>query len=105
MDGRRVDTGADEPPSVVVDFQERRDRLGAGGPVVVEGERNERPFRAGRAMWGKGEVQGRAELFQRLMETNAERVSPPLDPDEVYKIAESIAGRCPVGVPIQEGAA
>ena len=52
--------------------------------VIVEGERNDRLFRVGCALWGKGEVSGCAELFHRLMETNIERVSPPLDSDEVF---------------------
>jgi hypothetical protein len=95
----------DVPPSKVVDFQERRDRKAGDGTVIVEGERNERLFRVGCALWGKGEVGSRAELLQRLMETNIERVSPPLDTDEVYKIIDSISSRYALGVPIKEGTA
>jgi hypothetical protein len=95
-----------EPAKVPVDFQAYRDRKSSGGgPIIVEGERNERLFRVGCALWGKGEVGSRAELLQRLMETNVERVSPPLAPDEVYKIVDSISSRYPFGVPIREGAA
>jgi hypothetical protein len=95
-----------EPAKVPVDFQAYRDRKSSGGgPVIVEGERNERLFRVGCALWGKGEVGSRAELLQRLMETNVERVSPPLAPNEVYKIVDSISSRYPLGVPIREGAA
>jgi len=95
-----------EPAKVPVDFQAYRDRKSSGGgPVIVEGERNERLFRVGCALWGKGEVGSRAELLQRLMETNVERVSPPLAPDEVYKIVDSISSRYALGVPIREGAA
>jgi hypothetical protein len=95
----------DEQPSVPVDFQAFRDRKSAsGGPVIVEGERNERLFKVGCALWGKGEVSSRGDLLQKLMETNLERVSPPLDSDEVWKIAESVS-RYPLGVPIQDGAA
>jgi putative DNA primase/helicase len=79
-------------------------RAFSGATVIVEGERNDRLFRVGCATWGKAEVGSRAELFQRLMETNLERVSPPLDSDEVWKIAESVS-RYPLGVPIREGAA
>jgi putative DNA primase/helicase len=96
-----------EKPEVVVDFQAHRDRSRAGvsGATIVEGERNNKLFKVGCALWGKGEVSSRAELFQRLQEVNGERVSPPLDSDEVWKIAESIARLYPPGVPIQEGAA
>lgn len=96
---------AGEPPSKVIDFQERRERLGVSGSAIVEGERNVRLFKVGCALWGKGEVSGRSELFQRLQEVNVERVSPSLDSDEVWKIAESISRLYPLGVPIQEGAA
>jgi hypothetical protein len=98
---------AGEKPEVVVDFQAHRTRRGAGvsGSTIVEGERNERLFKVGCAVWGKGEVSGRSELFRQLQEVNGERVSPPLDSDEVWKIAESIARLYPPGVPIREGAA
>jgi hypothetical protein len=96
---------ADVPPSKVVDFQERRDRKATGGPVIAEGERNERLFRVGCAMWGKGEVSGRSDLLHELLRVNLERVSPPLDQNEVWKIVDSISSRYPLGVPIQEGAA
>jgi hypothetical protein len=95
-----------EAPRVPVDFQAYRDRkASAVGSAIVQGERNERLFKVGCALWGKGEVGSRAELLQRLMETNVERVSPPLDTDEVYKIVDSISSRYPLGVPIKEGAA
>jgi hypothetical protein len=96
-----------EKPKVVVDFQAHSDRkrAGLGGPIIVEGERNERLFKVGCALWGKGEVGSRGELLQRLSEVNLERVSPPLDSDEVWKIAESMVSRYPLGVPIKEGAA
>jgi len=93
----------DEPPKVPVDFQAYRDRKSVGtGPAIVEGERNVRLFKVGCALWGKGEVAGRSELFQKLMEANVERVSPPLDSDEVYKIAESLSRSYALGVPIKE---
>lgn len=95
-----------EAPRVPVDFQVYRDRKASGsGPVIVEGERNERLFRVGCALWGKGEVGSRGDLLQELMRVNSERVSPPLASDEVYKIVDSISGRYSLGVPIQEGAA
>ena len=73
--------------------------------MIVEGERNERLFRVGCAMWGKGEVGSRADLLCELMTVNSERVSPPLSTDEVYKIVDSISSRYPLGVPIREGTA
>ncbi len=99
-------SAAGEKPEVVVDFQAVRDRkrAGLGGSTIVQGERNERLFKVGCALWGKGEVGSRAELFQRLSEVNLERVSPPLESDEVWKIVESVSGY-PLGVPIKEGTA
>jgi hypothetical protein len=94
----------DVPPSKVIDFQERRDRYASGGSVIVEGERNERLFKVGCALWGKGEVGSRGDLLHELMRVNVERVSPPLPSDEVYKIVDSISSRYPLGVPIKEGA-
>ncbi|HEX8354173.1 MAG TPA: bifunctional DNA primase/polymerase [Pyrinomonadaceae bacterium] len=95
-----------EPARVPVDFQAYRDRKASGsGPVIVEGERNERLFRVGCALWGKGEVSSRGDLLAELMRVNSERVSPPLESNEVYKIVDSIAGRYPPGMPIQDGAA
>jgi putative DNA primase/helicase len=89
----------------LVNFQaSSRSRSYGGGTTIVQGERNDRLFRVGCALWGKGEVGSRAELLQRLMEVNLERVSPPLDSDEVWSIAESVSGY-PLGVPIREGAA
>jgi hypothetical protein len=95
-----------EPSRVPVNFQAYRERRSSpGGAIIVEGERNERLFKVGCALWGKGEVGSHTELLQELMRVNLERVSPPLDSDEVYKIADSISGRYPPGVPIREGAA
>jgi hypothetical protein len=89
----------------VVNFQVERERCVTGGSIIVEGERNDRLFRVGCALWGKGEVSNRAGLFQKMMEANLARVSPPLDSTEVWKIAEGIAGRYPLGVPINGGSA
>jgi hypothetical protein len=99
-------SAAGEQPEIVIDFQAHRDRKRAGvsGAVIVEGERNERLFKVGCALWGKGEVSGKSELFSRLLDVNMERVNPPLAPPEVSKIAASIT-RYPLGMPIQEGAA
>jgi Bifunctional DNA primase/polymerase, N-terminal/Primase C terminal 1 (PriCT-1) len=73
-------------------------RAFSGGTTIVEGERNERLFRIGCAMWGKGQVGSRGELLERLMEVNLQRVSPPLDSGEVWRIAESVS-RYPLVVP------
>lgn len=94
-----------EPAKVPVNFQEYRDRRASAGGAIVQGERNERLFRVGCALWGKGEVGGRSDLLHELMRVNVERVSPPLESSEVYKIVDSISNRYPLGVPIQEGAA
>jgi putative DNA primase/helicase len=80
----------------VVNFQEYRERrtpTSGCGPTIVEGQRNTRLFKVGCALWGKGEVGSRAELFQRLMDENLARVSPPLDSAEVWALAENISGR------------
>ena len=76
-----------------------------GGPTITKGERNERLFKIGCALWGKGEVAGRSELYSTLCDVTLERVSPPLETDELKKIVESIAGRYAPGVPIPEGGA
>lgn len=89
----------------VVNFQVERERRVTGGSIIVEGQRNERLFRVGCAMWGGGEVSNRADLFQKMMEANLARVSPPLDSSEVWRIAESISGRYALGVPISGGSA
>jgi putative DNA primase/helicase len=95
-----------QPRPKVVNFQAERERRSVcGGGVIVEGERNDRLFRVGCALWGKGEASSRADLFQRMMEANLERVLPPLDSGEVWKIAESISGRYPLGGPINGGSA
>jgi putative DNA primase/helicase len=75
-----------EQPETVIDFQERRHR--SGGAIIAEGERNERLFRVGCGIWN--EVASPSELYARLLDVNAERVSPPLDPSEVVKITQSI---------------
>lgn len=93
---------ADQPPVHVIDFQERRTGRPFGGVGIADGERNVRLFKIGCALWGRGEVGSAAELLQRLMEINFERVSPPLESPEVHKIAESISGRYVGGVPIRE---
>jgi hypothetical protein len=96
-------SAAGEQPEKVINFQAHsgRRRAGAGGSTIVEGERNERLFKIGCALWGKGEVSGSEELFTRLAEANLERVSPPLDASEVQKIVGSISGRYQLGVQMQ----
>jgi len=106
LEAFREDSPKDSSTRPVIDFQAYREcRSSLGGSVIVEGERNDRLFRIGCAVWGKGEVLGRADLFQKMMEANHARVLPPLDSEEVWKLADNIAGRYPRGVPIQEGAA
>lgn len=93
-------SAAGEQPEKAVNFQAHAGRPRAGGSTIVEGERNERLFKIGCALWGKGEVSGREELFTRLAEANLERVSPPLDASEVDRIVGSISGRYPLGAAI-----
>ncbi len=91
-------------PEKVIDFQAHRDRKRAGisGSVIVEGERNERLFKIGCAMWGRGEVGSHSELYSYLVEVNLEKVSSPLSPSEVIKIAQSISSRYQLGSPINQ---
>ena len=64
------------------------------GPVIAEGSRNHRLFRIACSMRGNGS--GHAEIEAELMEVNSSRCSPPLEHDEVRKIATS-AARYPAG--------
>jgi hypothetical protein len=98
---------AGEKQEEAIDFQAYRDRKRAGisSAVIVEGERNKRLFKIGCALWGKGEVTGHGELLSQLVDINLEKVSPALEFEEVSKVAESISGRYPLGVPIQEDVA
>lgn len=64
------------------------------GPVIPEGSRNHRLFRVACAMRGNGS--GQAEIEAELLGVNAFRCRPPLDPEEVRKIAAS-AARYPAG--------
>jgi hypothetical protein len=93
---------AEQKPSVVVNFQERRTRRG-GGSCFAEGERNHGLFRVGCAIWGGGQASDIADLHQQLLQVNVERCSPPLDDAEVAQIVGSIQ-RYPRGVPISQEA-
>jgi hypothetical protein len=64
------------------------------GPLIAEGSRNQRLFRIACSMRGNGS--GQAEIEAELLEVNASRCGPPLEPDEVRKIAAS-AARYPAG--------
>lgn len=64
------------------------------GPVITEGSRNHRLFRVACAMRGNGS--GQAEIEAEILGVNAFRCRPPLDPEEVRKIAAS-AARYPPG--------
>jgi hypothetical protein len=91
-----------QPASVVVDFQERRERK-ADGAIIAEGERNEQIFRVGCAIWGKGKAADAVDLAAQLRDVNTQRCNPPLADTEVAQIAAGIAGRYVHGVPVQEG--
>jgi hypothetical protein len=98
---------AGEQPEKVVDFQAHRDRKRAGisGSTIVEGERNERLFKIGCAIWGAAEAQDIVELHVQLLEINNRRCVPPVVDSEVAKIVGSIAGRYARGVAVQEAKA
>jgi len=64
-----------------------------GWKVIVEGSRNERLYRIGCAMRGRGE--GLVEIRRELQHVNAQQCLPPLDEAEVTKIAASAAKRQP----------
>jgi hypothetical protein len=64
------------------------------GSVITDGSRNNRLFRVACAMRGNGS--GQVEIEAELLEVNAFRCRPPLDPDELRKIAVS-ATRYPAG--------
>lgn len=91
-----------QQPAQVIDFQEKRPRRASGDSVIAEGERNEKLFKVGCALWGQGEAQSMADLHMQLLEVNSRRCSPPLADAEIAIITGSIAGRYPRGVPIQE---
>jgi len=80
----------DQKPSVVVDFQERRKRTTGAAGAISEGERNERIFRIGCGIWGKGQAEDIADLHSQLLQVNTERCSPPLTDAEIAVIAGSI---------------
>lgn len=64
--------------------------------ILIEGERNDGLFRYGSARRRKGAAE--AEIYEALLEANARRCCPPLEADEVRKIARS-AARYPIGGP------
>lgn len=77
-------------PSTSARSQRRGDR-----DCFVEGERNDRLFRRGCAMRGSGMTP--AEIEGALIMTNAERCDPPLDDEEVGKIAASAGAQAANG--------
>jgi hypothetical protein len=64
------------------------------GPAIAEGSRNQRLFRIACSMRGNGS--GHAEIEAELLDVNSSRCCPPLEHDEVRKIAAS-AAKYPVG--------
>ena len=87
----------DAAPATAVAFQENRSHRERGG-LIAEGERNDRLFRIGCALWGGGDAPDFPSLNARLLEVNAERCASPLAASEVAKIASSVAARYPRGV-------
>jgi hypothetical protein len=59
------------------------------GPMISEGSRNHRLFRIACSMRGNGSTH--SEIEAELQEVNSSRCTPPLDVDEVRKIAASAA--------------
>jgi putative DNA primase/helicase len=66
----------------------------SGDPVIVEGSRNNHLTRLAGTMRRHGATVG--EILAKLTQENAKSCSPPLDDDEVAKIAESVSRYAPV---------
>jgi putative DNA primase/helicase len=73
----------------------------SGGPIP-EGQRGTRIFKIGCAIWGQGKAKDLINLHHQLGEINGCRCQPPLDAEEVTRIAASIAARYVRGVPAEE---
>ena len=86
---------ADEQPSVVIDFQERKDRLSAGLSkekfYESNHERNDGLFSVLIGRWRHGWMAGEGELREQAYEINAARCVPPLDGEEVEKMIVNIS--------------
>lgn len=78
-----------------------RARVNSGaqtGDLIIEGERNARLFRIACSMRGKGAHL--EEIESELLEINARRSSPPLEAEEVQKIAGSAMRYAPNAVAV-----
>lgn len=84
-----------EQPSVVIDFQERKDQLSAGLSqekfYESNHERNNGLFRVGIGRWRHGWCVDMTDLHAQLTEVNEARCVPPLDGAEVAKMVAHIA--------------
>jgi hypothetical protein len=85
---------------IETDYAPRRTAL--GGTVIPDGERNERLFKIGCALWGKGEARDFTDLHHQLLDVNARRCVPALDDAEVAKLVANIAARYARGTPIKD---
>ncbi|MBA3765729.1 MAG: bifunctional DNA primase/polymerase [Acidobacteria bacterium] len=86
-------TKAESAQKVVIDFQERRDRLAVNGNKerFLDGYRNDGLFGVGYGRWLHGWANNGAELQDQLLEVNTVRCVPPLDESEVIALAVHIA--------------
>jgi hypothetical protein len=83
---------------IATDYTPRRSS--GGGVLIPDGERNERLFKIGCALWGKGEATDLTDLHHQLTDVNVSRCVPALDDEEVAKLAANIAARYARGTPI-----
>ena len=87
-----------EPPGWLMGLLERERSKGpapAVGERIPEGQRNKALASVGGSMRRRG--MGEAEILAALRVTNEQRCQPPLDNEEVEKIAASVAGYEPAG--------
>jgi hypothetical protein len=85
---------------IATDYVPRR--TARGGVLIPDGERNERLFKIGCALWGKGEARDLPDLHHQLLDVNASRCVPALDDSEVAELAANIAARYARGTPIKD---
>ena len=97
---RTLDRGlADCPAWLLEDAEQRRNGSApAVGDVIPEGERDNTLTSLAGTMRRRGMAE--AEIFAALKVTNAERCKPPLDEQDVVRIAKSIASKAPAERPV-----
>jgi hypothetical protein len=87
---RPLERGLADPPGwLLADAGERRNGAAAVGETIAAGERNETLASLAGSMRRRG--MGQDEILAALRVTNKERCRPPLDEDELERIAGSVA--------------